>query len=195
MRLISISICLITIISGGVMAQQLPSNCLQSFSVKNKSVTYAGHTMQCVALEKYRAKLFTQYNGFIVGASFDVLKREISRLDSALTKAERDKNWASLMSGFAFAGNIGAIYGLKACIPTAGAGCAWAAFSAIAAKLAILDAAPSLQKQIDASKFIRTELAKARKTLEDNQNRITDAKKQMSIEFKAVCDLVQAKCL
>lgn len=174
---------------------ELPPHCLQSFSIKDKSLVIGAATMSCRTAELRREDLFRTISKLKATGEIDgaVLAKDLASIEAKLKAEQGSKNWLGLTG--AVTGNFLATLGLTACLETGGAGCALAAVGKILSLVGVIDSATSEADKASNAAALRNAIADIRKRNENKKSEAKAMRDRQVAEFTRMCTEVQKQCL
>lgn len=176
-------------------AQDIPSDCMVTFNVKDKNFTTGNATMSCRLFESKRDDLSRQIlatpdTGEIDGA---IVGKQLDGIETTLKEDENAGNWVGF--GAAITGNVLATIALGACLETLDMNCVMAGISKILSIYSVIDAGDSEAQKTKKAEQVHGEIQAIRQGIAGKKSKAKAIRDQMILDATQMCRIVQAQCL
>lgn len=177
-----------------VKANEIPSSCLMSFNVKNKSFDAGNVTMSCVLIERIRTDMFLAINKLDETGAIDgpEIAKRIAGIDRELQQAESQFNWTAW--GLSLSGNAMATLGLASCL-SPGPNCWVAVIGKLISFASIINSSLDDTQKKKASQKARDELEVLRQKVANAKPKMGPTRSQLVQESIQLCETVRKSCL
>ena len=180
---------------GSARAQSIDQQCLVSFDVQERIFSMHGMSVSCRDIEFIRRGVFESLHRLGPDPGTGGIAERVSDLETARDAARGEFRSRTHKILGVLIGNVSALVGLSSCVPTAGAGCLFAALGAVSSRMEIGDSSINLARAHKSLSGLEAELDIAQKQLEGRVRAFEAARSVLVSDFNQLCSQVRKQCL